>query len=68
MNKWTFETRDARGETHYDVTLDWDRLGLIVRIYDTLFPEENIIRLYDLDGIKKLRQILTEIENSLKEN
>lgn len=63
MHKWMFETGSGRNTTHYDVTLDRDDSDLPVLISDTRWPEENTIRLYDVDGIKKLRLILTEIEN-----
>ena len=69
MNDYYFVTEGPTGyKTSYAVTLDRDNFYPLVLIADTLWPEENSIRLYDLDGIKKLRQILTEIENSLKES
>lgn len=67
-NVHSFDTASPAGwAASYTVTLT-DHPYPIVLIEDTLWPEENSIRLYDLDGIKKLRQILTEIENSLKES
>ena len=69
MNVQHFYTAGpAQYTTSYTVTLDRDDPDPLVLIADTLWPEENSIRLYDLDGIKKLRQILTEIENDLKES
>ena len=69
MNVHSFDTFGPEEyKTSYTVTLDRNDPDPLVLIADTLWPEENSIRLYDLDGIKKLRQILTEIENSLKEN
>lgn len=69
LHEWYFVTEGPdKYKTSYNVTLNRDNPDLLVLIADTLWPEENSIRLYDLDGIKKLRQILTEIENSLKES
>tara|TARA_R100000426_G_C4762972_1_gene87900 strand:+ start:121 stop:327 length:207 start_codon:yes stop_codon:yes gene_type:complete len=68
MKKWIFETASYDGNrTKYQVELDWDD-DLPLLISDTMWPGENSLRLYDLDGLKKLRQILTEIENSIEEN
>lgn len=68
MKKWIFETASWNGNrTKYQVELDWDD-DLPLVISDTVWPGENSLRLYDLDGLKKLRQILTEIENSIEEN
>ena len=68
MKKWIFETASSDGSrTKYQVELDYDD-DLPLLISDTMWPGENSLRLYDLDGLKKLRQILTEIENFIEEN
>ncbi|MGA0233554.1 MAG: hypothetical protein ACO3MB_11855 [Saprospiraceae bacterium] len=63
---WIFETGPGRYKTRFDIILDQNNTVLDERIVisDTKFyGEKGTIRLCDLDGVKGLKQILTEIEN-----
>lgn len=68
MKKWSFETGSWETGAYYNVILDLNDPDLPIVISDVVFPEENTLRLYDVEGVKKLRKILTEIENHMREN